>query len=127
MDVFAELSRLGALIRQLQGASKVAFPFGVGWANFAGVEGATYSRHGRVVRLQGMVTKSGGTPAAGNVIGTLPDGYKPTGQLVFAAVTGSTDTFGRVDVDASGNVIWQSGGTGGTDYTSLSGISFVVD
>lgn len=113
--------------RQIQGKSKVAFPFAAGWGNFgSGFEGASYSRHGRVVCLQGLVTKSG-TPASGNVIGTLPQGFRPTGRLVFAVTSGSAETRGRVDVFPNGEVQWISGGTGETDFTSLSGIAFVVD
>lgn len=122
------LDRIETLIRQLQGQSKIAFPYGAGWGDFgSGYEGATYSRHGRVVRLQGLVTKSGGTPTAADVIGTLPTGFRPAADLIFAVCTGGTATFGRVTVRSSGGVEWTAGSTTEADFTSLSGVCFVVD
>jgi hypothetical protein len=58
------------------------------------------------------------------VIFTLPIGYRPAATLVFVVHTGEPNGVGRVDVQASGNVLWISGQTGGTDYTSLSSIHF---
>jgi hypothetical protein len=121
-------SEFGILIRQIQGVAKVALPFSASWGNFGGGnEGATYSRIGRLVVLQGLVTKSGGTPADGDVIATLPSGFRPTEALMFPVVTGATITFGRVSVVTSGEIRWRLGSTAETDFTSLSGVSFVVD
>lgn len=112
--------------RQLQGKSKIAFPFAAGWADLAGFEAATYSKHGRVVRLQGIVTKTAGVPAGGNVIGTLPVGFRPTATVIFVVWTGSPPQAGRLDVQANGDVVWSAGGVAETDFTNLSGVSFVV-
>jgi len=114
--------------RQIQGKSKIALPLTGSFINAGGsFENATYSRHGRVVRLQGTVTKAGGsgTPASGDVIGNLPEGFRPTGVLRFAVDGGSQH--GTVEVEADGDVIWRAGGTAETDTTNLSGIEFVVD
>lgn len=122
-----DLAGIGVLVRQLQGESQVAFPFAAGWADYgSGFEGASYSRHGRVVTLQGLVTKSGGTPAVNDVIGTLPPGFRPTATLIFPTASGQANQFGRVQVTVAGEVVWLQGGATETDYTSLSGISFVV-
>lgn len=103
---------------------KTALSFGAGWSNYGGGhEAATYSRIGRLVALQGLVTKAG-APVGGDVIGTLPTGFRPSGQLVF--VVEATGLHGRVDVNSSGSIIWQAGGTVGTTYTSLSGITFIA-
>ena len=118
---------LDVLVRQLQGVAKVALPFGANWGNYGGSEeDATYSRFGRLVVLQGLVTKSG-TPASGDVIATLPVGFRPAEGLMFPVVTGATIAFGRVSVEANGQIQWRAGNTTETDYTSLSGIAFVVD
>lgn len=118
----------GVLIRQLQGVAKRALPFAAGWGNFGGIyEGASYSRMGRLVVLQGLVTKTGGTPTSGNVIGTLPLGFRPTSSHVFVAWTGESGQAGRVDVHYTGEIQWVSGGTAETDFLTLSGIAFVVD
>jgi hypothetical protein len=122
------MTDLAVLVRQLQGHSKVAFPYSAGWSNIgAGFEGASYSRHGRVVRLQGMVTKAAGTPADGDVIGTLPANHRPEEILRFTVVTGTGRFFGAIDVEPDGQVVWRAGATGETDYVSFSGVSFVVE
>jgi hypothetical protein len=112
----------------LAGTYKTAFPFGAGWGNFGGAyENATYSKVGRTVFLQGTVSKTGGTPTIGDVIGTLPVGFRPASHLLFAVATGATHTAGIVEVQSDGDVIWTAGNTVEIDYTSLSGISFVVN
>lgn len=105
---------------------KQALSFGTNWGDYGGPnEGASYSRLGKLVFLQGLVTKSG-TPASGDTIGTLPTGFRPAGQLHFAVATGGTDAFGRVAIDSAGVVKWISGNTTETDFTSLSGIVFAA-
>jgi hypothetical protein len=119
---------LDLLVRQLQGVAKVALPFAANWGNYGTGTGeeATYSRFGRLVVLQGLVTKSG-TPAALDVIGTLPVGFRPVGNVLFPVVTGGTTSFGAVRVNSSGQIEWITGDTAETDFTSLSGIAFMVD
>jgi hypothetical protein len=106
---------------------KRALPFAAGWGNYgAGFETASYSRIGRLVVLQGLVTKTGGTPTAGDLIAVLPIGFRPSGGLVFAVATGETTAVGRVDLAANGNINWRAGASGEADYTALSGIVFVA-
>jgi hypothetical protein len=123
---------LDVLVRQLQGVVKQSLTLGSGWVNYspfvvAGYEVASCSRFGRLVVLQGLVTKSGGTPTVGDVIATLPEGFRPAGRLLFAVPTGGTNAFGRVDVLANGEIQWHAGSTNETDHASLSGIAFMVD
>jgi hypothetical protein len=115
-------------LRQLQGVAKVPLSFAANWSNYGSGTGeeATYSRFGRLVVLQGLVTKAG-TPAAADVIATLPAGFRPTGSVLFSVVTGGTTSFGAVRVNSSGQVEWIAGDTAESDFTSLSGITFVVD
>jgi hypothetical protein len=106
---------------------KIPFPFASGWANSGGsYEDASYSKIGSLVVLQGIVTKTGGTPAPGNVIGTLPEGYRPFEILQFPVKTGVADAYGTLEIQADGDVVWIGGATGETDNTSLSGICYVV-
>lgn len=90
------------------------------WANYdATNEVASFYRDpfGRV-HLAGLV-KSG---TSGTTIFSLPGGYRPRARESFVVITGNPgDALGRVDVDANGNVIHVSGGTG---YVQLNGISF---
>lgn len=123
--------RLDAAERQIQrmGEYKIALPMGAGWGAYSAGgtpwEVATYSRVGRLVLLQGLVSKTGGTPVIGDVIGTLPVGFRPSGDLLMIAHTGATASLGRVNVlAASGNLTWGGGNTTEQDYTSLSGIIF---
>ena len=110
------------------GRRKVAFPFAAGWGNYSGAyEDASYSKVGNLVILQGLVTKSGGTPAADDLIGTLPAGFRPTETLLFMQASGATSSAGRVDVWSDGSVRWITGSTTETDHMSLSGIVFMVD
>lgn len=71
-----------------------------------------------VVHLSGMI--KGGAVAAGTVLFTLPEGYRPERQELFATV--SVNLPARVDVAANGSVFLQSGGN--TGWLSLCGISF---
>jgi hypothetical protein len=108
-------------------AFKTSLPLGSGWGNYGGgYETASYSRIGRLVVLQGLVTKTSGTPTAGDLIGVLPAGFRPSGGLLFAVATGETPAVGRVDLSASGNINWTAGASGEADYTALSGIVFVA-
>jgi hypothetical protein len=107
---------------------KQALPFGTNWGNHGSepTQGVcTYSRFGRLVVVQGLATKSG-TPGSGDVIGTLPTGFRPSGLLHFPVATGATDAYGRVAIDSSGVIRWEAGNTTETDYTSLSGIVFIA-
>lgn len=103
----------------------IAAPFGAGWTNWGGAfETAAYWKDALGVHLRGLVTKSGGTPAIGDVILTLPEGYRPAKVVAFVVQTGETNGVGRVDLQPDGRLLWISGQTGGTDYTSLSSIYF---
>lgn len=99
--------------------------FGTGWGNFAGYDTAAYYRDaGGIVRLKGLVAKSS-APAAGNVIFTLPEGYRPAASLIFAVLTGATRTLGEVEIQTDGDVVWGSGNTvAAGNFTSLNGITF---
>lgn len=48
-----------------------------GWSNPYGNDVAKYRKIGNVVYLRGLIN---GTSAAGNVIATLPEGYRPNGR-----------------------------------------------
>ena len=107
----------------------IALPYGAGWADYGGgFEPAEYRLDRGIVQLRGMVTKSGGAPAAGNTIATLPAGFRPTtGNVLFGVATGATHTFGRIDVTTAGSIVWRAGSAVETDYVSLAGLSFAVD
>lgn len=70
-----------------------------------------------IVRLRGVVKS--GTVGASTPIFTLPSGFIPPYESMFAVQ--SSGAIGRVDIDASGNVIVY---VGNNAYVSLDGISF---
>lgn len=96
------------------------------WTNYdTSVWGsAAFWKEGHTVHLFGLVSRTG--TAAASVIFTLPTGYRPTSNGMFAVATGESGQFGRVHVITDGTVHWVQGGTTEQDYTSLSGISFWV-
>lgn len=121
------ISDLATEVSNMHEWDMLAFPFAAGWGNFgSGFEAATYGRRGDIVRLQGLVTKSGGTPTVNDVIGTLPAGFRPTSQLRLDFATGGTPSSGQFDIQTDGDVVWISGSTSETDYVSFSGVSFVI-
>jgi hypothetical protein len=102
-------------------------PFANGWGNYGGhFEVGSYRRDQLgVVHMRGLLTRVSGAP--GGVIATLPVGYRPQRTRVFPVHTGENPhQVGRVDVSADGSMVWFSGATGETDYTSLDGIRFEV-
>jgi hypothetical protein len=74
-----------------------------------------------VVVLRGLVKRTG-TPAAYDIIGILPEGYRPTGILIFQ--NGSNSAVGRVDVYPDGRVLFIYGSA---SWFSLDDISFIPE
>lgn len=92
-----------------------------GWKKYSDTYNTpSYTRtsSGRVF-LKGLVKD--GTATSGTVIAKLPEGYRPSGRLVFPVST-SPNINARVDVDLNGDVILYRGTN---TWTSLDGISFL--
>lgn len=87
------------------------------WVNQGGIyePASFYKDNDQRVYLQGTV--AGGT--VGFAIFTLPPAYRPVAQLVFPV--SANGLFGRLEIQASGNVILMAGAT---TLVSLSGVSF---
>lgn len=87
------------------------------WVNYGGGfnDAGYYKDPLGIIHLRGLV-KSGTVPSS---IFTLPAGYRPTAEEIFSVV--ANDAFGRVDVDASGNVVCK---VGNNAFISLDGITF---
>jgi len=80
-----------------------------GWTDYGGSFGAaayTKTKAGYVL-LRGLVSNPG-TPANEGVIGRLPSDYVPTDRLIFATTT-YNNVLGRVDVQPSGDVLFNGG------------------
>ncbi len=66
-----------------------------------------------LVHLEGLVKNGAAAPST---IFTLPAGYRPGNALIAVTVANSV-AVSRVDIAATGNVVWQGGGTNA--YLSL--------
>lgn len=92
-----------------------------GWINFGGAHAtAEFTKTtSNVVMLKGLVQN--GSTTTGDVICTLPVGYRPSYRLLFSVAVGGT-IVGRIDIDTSGNVIYMYGNN---TWVNLSTISFI--
>lgn len=91
------------------------------WANYgSGYSPAGYYKDpaGRVF-IRGMLA-SGSSASA--VMFTLPVGFRPAFEMIFATV--ALDAFCEIRIDTSGNVFANTGGS--TNFTALDGISFAT-
>jgi hypothetical protein len=85
-----------------------------------------------VVHLRGLIDKQGGDWIAGEVMFTLPPGYRPLPgtALVFPVLVsagGGTHSVGRIDIRDGGLVVLQVGGVADpVVWLSLAGIQFPV-
>lgn len=75
-----------------------------------------------VVVLEGMVQKSSAV-SPGEIIGILPEGYRPNGILIFETST-SPASPSRVDIYSNGEIRAQ---TANATWLSLDGISFIPE
>jgi hypothetical protein len=97
--------------------------FNANWSNFS----TPYAFHGYTktpsgfVMLKGLIKRSGSI-TSGEVIGTLPVGYRPSARLIFQTSTSNAGHFARVDVDTTGSILAIAGDPG---FLSLEGINFM--
>lgn len=94
------------------------------WSNYSSAfSSAAYRKTSDgVVILKGLVKKSSSV-SSGEVIGTLPESYRPTDRLVFTTST-NANVYSRVDVDTDGNIMAAKADNG---WVSLEGIHFIPD
>jgi len=93
------------------------------WANFDNTyTTAQYTKtKAGVVMVKGLVKRTGGAAISGELIATLPVGYRPEGgALLFG--TGSAGVAARVDVSTSGSIILSNGSA---SWFALDTIQFV--
>lgn len=79
------------------------------------------------VHLRGLVTKSPGSPVAGDTFAILPAGYRPAKRVHLPVGMGTPDGIGMVIVDPNGAVEWQAGPNGELDFTDLTAVRFWTD
>jgi lysophospholipase L1-like esterase len=95
------------------------------WVNLgSGFDTARYKKIGNLVTLTGVI-KSG---TNGSIIATLPAGYRPTANLLFATTCQDTTNgikMSTIQVSSNGDISIFD--TNGNAWRSLCGISFYVD
>jgi type II secretory pathway pseudopilin PulG len=95
------------------------------WSGFGSASLAYRKTSAGVVILRGLLQKSN-APVPGEVIATLPAGYAPAGQLIFdVGGYNGANCATRVDINTSGQIIFQAGTTGSANWVSLEGIHFI--
>jgi hypothetical protein len=93
------------------------------WSNYGDpFTAAAYRRDANRIQLRGLV--KGGTGSS--VVLTLPAGFRPGGQLLFAAVSDSTAPT-RIDVKPNGDVLLSTPQSGVMGWLSLDGVTFVAE
>ena len=118
--VTAPLASIGLEARQ-------PVTFAPNWSNWgAGYTECCYWKdaHG-IVHLEGLATKSSATSAAGDLIFTLPVGYRPSGHKMFAVggAAGTVSTAVPVYIDTAGTVkVYVALAT--VNWVSVEGITF---
>jgi hypothetical protein len=104
--------------------------YGIGWGPQASPDHppAAYRKDSfGIVYLRGVAAMPNSVPSNGEVIATLPVGYRPQYRILVLAMTGSPTAVGRLNVLTNGQIVWVDGATGESDFTSLNGVTFSVD
>lgn len=85
-----------------------------------------YRRIGKVVYLRGQASRNSGTPTSGDVIFTLPVGFRPALDNP-QMMAGSSTNYGKMNIlSSTGEVNVATSATGG-GYLLLNNITFTVD
>lgn len=100
--------------------------FATNWSNNgSGYQNVQYKKVGDLVFIRGLATSNANAWNANTTIFTLPAGFRPSNRLVFSQIMAG-NTAGRVDILSTGEVQWNSGGSG-SGIISLDSIVFSVD
>lgn len=91
----------------------------------SGYAAAGYAKTANWVELCGTLQGiAAGAVASGTTMFTLPVGFRPVGNRVFAC---GGDGFKRVDVNSTGAVLLNTALVAGTGFVDLSNIRFRID
>lgn len=104
----------------------IDLPLNAGWTmNDYDTEKPQYRKVGKVVMLRGLVNA---TSEAGNLISTLPAGFRPIGYYNrWDCSLGAANERVNVQVNLSGEIADWNKGTSTRMFLCLNGISFLVD
>lgn len=95
-----------------------------GWSCPYNTDVVQYRKIGNVVYLRGLLNA---TQAAGQVIGTLPEGFRPSGHFERFTCPRSQSEYVNIEVGYTGQIKdYTKPSNTGREFISLYGISFVV-
>lgn len=102
-----------------------------GWAGYgSGYQDPAYRKIGNKVQMSGLIGRSISAAGPGNVILTMPAGFRPlAGILIFPVTilaTGPVEKCGRIDLNSSGQMILQTDSVPVGGYVSVSSIQYDV-
>jgi hypothetical protein len=87
---------------------------------------AQYRKIGKIVYIQGQFLKDSGNVALSDTLGTLPAGFRPTGQRIFTGA-GSAACVVKIGINADGTIVTYSTPTVSTTYTHIDQMQFTID
>lgn len=135
-NIYDDVAQLQADVAQLQSdvsdlqaqesdSGWVNLTLNSGWSmdNYA-AEVPQYRKIGNIVYLRGLVNA---TALAGNVIATLPVGYRPAGYFNRFACALNQGEFVMIQINANGQINDYAKGGSGRGFLSLNGVSFPAD
>ena len=105
---------------------------GTGWWNYKDWGGGDFAyvsfvkTHENIVSIQGLLYVEYGYGTNNAIIFTLPEGYRPTGTLIFNQRSDSSAEHSRIEVHPDGTVTF-NGATNSMSWVSLAGISFLAE
>lgn len=103
--------------------------FGTNWAAWGSTHQVPQFRKiGTAVYLRGLLARSTTTSGTGSVVFTLPSGYRPPDELMFASIysVALAPTLARINIINTGAVAVELPVAAG-QFVSLSGIMFHID
>jgi hypothetical protein len=101
------------------------FSFENDWENYSGSwQAGTYWREGQTIFVGGMI-KNTTAVVDGEIIATLPVGYRPAKYCMFTARLNTGDII-RIDITSAGAIQWKGGAAASVSFVTLGGISFRV-
>lgn len=105
--------------------------FANGWRVYLG-GASTYGyfalyKLGQIVYMEGLIDKNGGNFVGGELLFTLPPGYRPLANLVYGPRMrgGATEAQGKIDFLADGSVTLTAGAPANpVEWITLTGVHF---
>lgn len=108
----------------LEDTGWINFELNIGWSCQYNTDIAQYRKIGNVVYLRGLLNA---TAAAGNVIATLPEGFRPSAHFQRYTCPHSQSDTVNIEISYTGQIKdYTKSENTGREFIALFGISFIV-